>query len=143
MKIESSNLIPISQAVHLTLLAFGIALALFAVSTSYAIWIQGADTSKFGPWGTLLFALTFVSAIIGIPFGILLIGNIVSAIILNKAFTLFPIMVSFSFVLWLAIYSFCNGTPQGQILLFGIPAACAAVTVLGSAMERALQHPED
>ena len=138
---KTKILIPISKSLGFTLIIFAALLCLCAVIAAHSIWIQGHHDSKFGnEWGNFQFIMTIFSMILGVQCGILLLGNATSAILMTKAFTRIPIIIGVAFTVANAILIALKVDPTGTFFLFGLPGACASMSIIGTAIEKR-RHP--
>jgi hypothetical protein len=141
MNWKPKALAPAFKALSLTLIVFTVLICVCAAVAAHSIWIQGHHDSKFGDaLGNFQFTMMIYLMILGVQCGIVLVGNILSALILDKAFTYVPVTVSVMFILVNAGLIILKTDPTGAVFLFVIPGACMTLTALGSVVE-ARRHP--
>lgn len=141
MNWKTRILIPVLKSLGLTLIVFAALLALCAAVAAHSIWIEGHHDTKFGnEWGNLQFYITIFSMILGVQCGILLVGNGISAVILGKVFTHVPIVVCVGFAAANASMVILKTDPTNTFFLFVLPGACAAITIIGTAIVK-WRHP--
>lgn len=141
MNWKAKVIIPMLKALNLTLIVFALLLALCAAVAAHSIWIQGHHDSKFGnEWGNFQFYLMIYSMILGVQCGIVLVGNLISAIIAGRGFTLSLTVASACFAVANGILIVLKSDPTRMLFLFGIPTTCAILAIIGTAIETR-RHP--
>ena len=141
MNWKEKILIPILKALGLTLVVFAVLMAFCAAVAAHSIWVLDHHDSKWGnEWGNFQFTMMIFSMIIGVQCGILLVGNVISTILSEKAFTHVPIVVCIGFAVANAILLALKIDPTNTLFLFGLPGACATIVVIGTAIVK-WRHP--
>lgn len=141
MKWKTKVIFPAGRATGLTLILFVALLALCAIVAAHAIWVLDKHDPKWGDqWGNFQFTIMIYSMILGVQCGIILLGNLVSALLTGKAFTRITVIAGVSFVLADGAMLVAKVDPTNGWLLFAIPGTFATLTAILTMMKK-WRHP--